>query len=193
MADKKKPARTDQERLADEVVRAGGERALKGIEDRDLWGKQAVVLSFLREHADLQKAALQAGEFPTTAIGWLDGNVLDFADRVSVANREVGYRLHGTVLERIISGEIKSPGVIKMVLESLLPELYGKDADPKDNEGKNAMTLLREMHKEWLDNKARDEGILFDTQRAQELSGAPVTLALPDRVQRDSNGIAGSD
>ena len=129
-------------------------------------------------------------ESPTTAIGWLDGN---FADRVSIANREVGYRLHGTVLERIISGEIKSPGVIKMVLESLLPELYGKDADPKDNEGKNAMTLLREMHKEWLDNKARDEGILFDTQRAQELSGAPVTLTLPDRVQRDSNGIAGSD
>ena len=142
----KKRSVSKETRIVAEIANYGGEGKLVGLspEQRALWDEQALVLSYLRETGNLGKAAKSAGVAVDIARSWYKTDELDFRGRQSGALAEIGWQINETLLARVMSGEIKSPAIIKMVLERNLPEIYGRKVGEDHDPGNEAIDILRE-------------------------------------------------
>ena len=117
-------------------------------DELDLWKSQCLVLSHLRDHGNLERAANQGG-FGIGHVGaWDAEDVLGFHKRASAVWRSLGLKVESTIMEQILSGKNVSPTLTKMVLEANLPDKYGKNTAPPNEDSKKFMQKQRELSAE---------------------------------------------
>ena len=186
-------AKEKQSRIDQELINAGGVKALKdkflGYE-WETWTDQSLVLSFIREHGNLTKAAYSSGFAPDAIVSWEQDNHLGFRDRVKLAYQDFGHTLEDKFTTKLMNGEIKSAAAWRMALERFLPKQYGDDPEKDDTDGKK---LLDELRADNAKAKATHEAV-SDAERAVDYqeNGAGAddewrvpSLNLKDRMPKD--------
>ena len=145
------------QRLNNEIILAGGERSLLHlpVEDRSLWDTQAIVLSYIREHANVHKAALQGGRSIEEIDEWVANNVLGFTDRKAAAFASLGHTIKESLIEDIRNGKQKNPTIILSILKVLLPNEFDRSGRSVNEDTKEMMDQVRRMNQEHVEIRAR--------------------------------------
>lgn len=121
--------RTDAERIDAEIVAAGGLTAVVKEtwtdEDLELWKQQALVLSYLRDEADMAYAANKAGYTLGQAQEWFDNNVLEYRVRQQAVLKQVATKVRHSLVKLILDGKTTSAANYRLAMEWLDPQEGG--------------------------------------------------------------------
>ena len=128
--------------------------------DQTIWKRQSLLLSHLREEGDFAEACKQAHVAQAVASTWYDDNTLGFRKRQDFALEQVGKAIAATQARLIMSGEQKSPTIIKLMMESYWPTVFKPKADAKPREGKSLLDLLREENDQHFDDHYQEQGFV---------------------------------
>ena len=185
-------------RVNDELAIYGGEREVDLLnlipKERTIFDYQSLVLSYFRDHGNLDQAANKCGIPIHQVYKWEKENVYGFADRVKWGRISIAARIHSGVIRKIESGEIGNPSLTLNTLKILDPETFDNKAKPPDD------NLLDQLRKERLKDKDRfDEQVAEGVQEYLEKLGieeddpeAPAKARKILKLQRDHHGSSGS-
>lgn len=125
------------------------ELAISSVNTRDLsktesalFNRQSQVLEATRIHGDLMRAATEVDEDPITVAEWYERDLISFRARVRAVQATKGHELDAMLFRQVMEGKVKSPTIVKMVLEAWLPEKYGK-VQLTENDAREVLELLR--------------------------------------------------
>ena len=172
-------------RLIEEVINAGGEKVLADLsaDERKLWNEQALVISCLRDHGDLGKAALESGHPVDVVFSWYNDSTSLFKGRCRPALQHLGWKLRATMLERIHSGSVKNGTIIKFYQEELNKLGSGTEDEGEGLIGfleRKALEKIKKLEAESATARSEQliEGELVSGDDDSEL---PPILKLPQR------------
>ena len=170
------------ERVLLEIKHYGGEKKLSTLlpTERVVWEQQALFLSFLREtEGDVESACSQSGAPHDVAARWYEDNELDFIERRDSVFAQVGHKIANHVTKGILSGEVKSPGIIKLMLEGYLPSIFGDQIRRKTPEGQEILEKMRQMNAMYAQQIARQSS---EANPDEEVDEAAVVQEATDLI-----------
>ena len=140
--------RPDSKRLTDEIRYVGGEKTLDDLSptDRQVWNRQSLVLSHLREHGDVSEASVKAGVPITLTHEWRFDDVLGYSTRHDQARADLGRRVLREITAQVLQGKIKNAPILNLVLADLLPEEYGERVGVTPDNPLDALRDVAERH-----------------------------------------------
>ena len=173
-----------EERIVQEIINCGGERALISLgmsdDDRKIWELQALVLSHYRENGDLSKSAKLSGVPHNKVYEWALNDTLKYTEREAECNAQIGTGLAATLVQQLMDGKIKTAAVWKMALEKYLPRVFGADGEGEELPGKRTMDEVRKLN---ADFEAR-----VDAEVQRRVAHAPAVIV--ENHEENENPLA---
>ena len=139
--------------------------------------QQSLVVSKVLEHGKLIDAADEVGVPHLQVVEWYRNNANGFADRVQAAQAVMGHQLDAMMFEKVMSGEVKNPSIISLMLSKWLPEKYAKDEEAVKTVAADLMRQLRSiMARGELPPTVEEPTIDVTVEGARELPGLPAPI-----------------
>lgn len=176
-------------RITDELTRAGGEKVLNELSfsDREMWNRQAVLLSYLRESGDVEHAALSAGVSVVEEAEWFEDKVLSYDLRRAHALRSLARQLErltiDTVTAQLNQKKIPNPRLWLEIMARLDPARWDPEKVKDDPAGAKAMQAVRDLQAKYnaleqdvearVEERLKEELSKMAVQEAEDLLRQP--------------------